>query len=86
MHGGAKMTKRSDTVTNITAFVLFVLLIIAIVTPLLTTEASIKGDSTGLIIGMVGSAIVLILGLGFSFLIEQNEEKEEKIGSSEEQI
>jgi len=79
------MTKRSGTVTYIAAFVL---LVIAIVTPLLTTEASIKGDPTGLIIGIVGSAIVLILGLGFSLLIEQNEEKEEKekIEAAEEQI
>jgi len=62
------MITRSETVTYVSAIVF--LLVIAIITPILATEASTTGDSTGLIIGIVGTAIVLILGLGFSLLIE----------------
>ncbi|MBU4338372.1 hypothetical protein KKB43_06775 [Patescibacteria group bacterium] len=68
MHGGAKMTTKSSKIIYAAGLAISVIIII-----------TFGGSSTEKTIGIVGSAIIFVLGMGFSFLIEQGEDEDEKI-------
>ncbi len=66
------MTTKSSKIIYTAGLAIFVIIII-----------TFGGSSTEKVIGIVGSEIIFVLGMGFSFLIEQNEDEDD---NNEEEI